>query len=132
MQSWKKMERFPSQNVLDSIRKGECLVASCRFTHVKGTRREPIMIKNIVNHNNKPLAEKDEKIKSSEPDHFLEIIRLMKEEILETMNKKITSIESNIHHLQQTQTSQIPQFPMPTVPMVRPFPQQTINPIHFQ
>ena len=90
------------------------------------------MVKNTVTHNNKPLAEKDDKIKSSEPDHFLEIVHLMKEEIMGTLNKKITSIESHLHHLQQTQTSQIPQFPMPTVPMVRPIPQQTINPIHFQ
>ena len=68
----KKCKDFHPKMCFDSIRKGECLVASCRFTHVKGTRREPIMIKNIVNHNNKPLAEKDEKIKSSEPDLFVQ------------------------------------------------------------
>jgi len=68
-----------------------------------------------------------------EPDHFLEIVRLMKEEIMETLHKKITSIENHLHHLQQTQNSQIPQFPIQTMPMVRQIPQQAnFNPIQFQ
>ena len=134
----KKCNDFHPKMCFDSLRKGECLNKSCRFAHVKGTKRDPTIVKNTVTHDNKLLRDaKDVEIRNPVPNHFLETMRLMKEEIMETLNKKITSIENHLHHLQQTQTNQIiPQFPMPTLPMARPtlpIRQQTnLNPIQFQ
>ena len=49
---------------------------------MKGTRRDPVLVKSTVSHDNKLLRRgKDAETQPSEPDHFLEVVRLMKEEI---------------------------------------------------
>eukprot|EP00111_Clytia_hemisphaerica_P002173 TCONS_00006108-protein len=99
----KRCKDFHPKMCFDSIRKGECLNKTCHFTHVKGTRRDPVLVKNTVSHDNKLLKRgKDAETQPSEPGHFLEIVRLMKEEIMETLSKKISSMENHLQHLQQT------------------------------
>ena len=94
-------------------------------------RRYPVLVKSTVSHDNKLLRRgKDAETQPSEPDRFLEVVRLMKEEIMETLNKRISSMENHLQHLQQTLPTQTHQFPMSTVSMARPnfpIPQQTIQ-----
>ena len=104
-----KCKDFHPKMCFDSLRKGECFSESCRFAHVKGTKRQPPTVKSSVKHNNN-----QSKNDMSGPGHFLDMIRLLKEEILETLGQKIQDIQTQVQHLQQThqippqQTHQIP------------------------
>ena len=134
----KKCKDFHPKMCFDSIQKGECYSESCRFAHVKGTKRKPPVIKNNVTHNNKNNLLPGNNKTLPEPDHFLEVIRLLKEEILDTLNKKINAVQNQMQNLQQTHQTQPPQTlpsqpPIQTLQMTRPhilFPQQTnFNPM---
>ena len=109
---------------MNSLRKGECFFESCRFNHVKGTKRHPPVIKNRNSghiENGERVETMPEKIDqsteiqndtspksftnpvqpSNDPGHFLEVVRLLKQEIITTINQKITAIQKQVQQLQQ-------------------------------
>ena len=129
---------------LDSLRKGECFDLTCLFNHIKGTKRYPSVTENNVV-NRKPPAtvedhqsHQDEHHNSPSTDHFLEVVRLLKAEILQTLETKISTLTSQIQHLQQrpTQLFQMPppmshQLFRPTIPPMMPtlpLPQRQMPP----
>ena len=135
----KKCKDFHPKMCFDSIRKGECFSESCRFFHIKGTKRKPDVIKNTVTHKNNLPNKNVEGAKLLEPDHFLEVVRLLKEEMLDTLNQKIDSMQNQIQQLQQTHQAPhlnpLPtQLPVQTIQLPRShmqIPQQSnFNPIH--
>ena len=124
-----KCKDFHPKMCFDSLRKGECFSESCRFAHVKGTKRQPPTVKNSVAHNNK-----QSKNDMSEPGHFLDMIRLLKEEILETLGQKIKDIQFQVQHLQQNHQLPLQQthlIPPQGLPLKPPFqiPQPPFNPM---
>ena len=110
---------------MSSLRKGECFSENCRFNHIKGTKRLPTTVKNNVPvRGNKPNESESTKPGSND---FLEMIRLMKAEILQTIDHKITSIttQMNTFQNQQTQRRMTNQIPN-QIPMIPNFiPQQS-------
>ena len=102
---------------ISSLRKGECFSQSCKFNHVKGTKRHPPTTKirqpDVYPNTNAPTnqqpdnAHQIQQSSQQNPDgqnHFLELIRLLKAEILQTMEMKMTSITNQIQQMQQIQT----------------------------
>ena len=126
---------------LDSLRRSECLNDKCTSHHIKGTNRQPKLIKNNqqdrfsilpersfqvnhglpersdqvnhdlpersdqVNHDKDPYtaeheAQADTPAIQDQEIHFLEVIRLMKAEILSTMNQKIASLTTQFQRIQ--------------------------------
>ena len=110
---------------MSSLRKGECFSENCRFNHIKGTKRFPPTVKNKVPvRGNKPNESESTKPCSND---FLEMIRLMKAEILQTIDHKITSMttQTNTFQNQQTQRRMTNQIPN-QIPMIPNFiPQQS-------
>ena len=116
-----KCKDFHPKMCFDSLRKGECFSESCRFAHVKGTKRQPETVKSGVVENNKK-NDKESKNDIAEPGHLLDMIRLVKVEILETLGQKIQDIQFQVQHLKQTH--QIPPHQPPQHTYQIP-PQQT-------
>ena len=105
---------------MNSLRKGICLSQSCRYRHIKGTTRHKADGEtNAPSHTtpaNKPEPESErttsaetENTTSAHPqnaqkqavntDHFLDVIRQMKAEILAEMDKKIGMVsQMQAHH----------------------------------
>lgn len=108
------------QMCMNSLRKGICLSQSCRYRHIKGTTRHKADGEtNAPSHTtpaNKPEPESErptsaetENTTSAHPqnaqkqavntDHFLDVIRQMKAEILAEMDKKIGMVsQMQAHH----------------------------------
>ena len=118
-----------------SLRKGECFSENCRYNHTKGTKRHPPVVRNDTRERGRQenihqTTVEDKNVRSmdnSRPNNavdnsFLEIINLMKQEILQTLNQKISAIQSQMQQLHQTQQSRLPsqQPPISNVPLVRP------------
>ena len=132
----KKCTDFHPKMCFDSIQKGECFSEDCRFAHVKGTKRHPPSIRNNVTHENELFTNNEIPKKHAEPD-FLEVVRLLREEILGTLNQKIDSMQNQLQHLQQTYKSPLPtQYPIQPIPIPRPLQslplQNQFNPIFRQ
>ena len=118
---------------MESLRKSECLNEECTFNHIKGTRRQPKLVMNnqSTRVQNQP-SNTDAKppgsavTNNSNADHFLEVVRLLKAEILTTMNSQIATLTNQIKGLQQVQaqTPQIPYYP----PAMFPHMQSRMNP----
>ena len=126
------------QMCMNSLRKGICLSQSCRYRHIKGTTRHKADGEaNALRHTtpaNKPEPESEsttpaetENTTSAHPqnaqkqavntDHFLDVIRQMKAEILAEMDKKIDMVS-------QIQVHQQPMFyPPHKLPTKQPVPQ---------
>ena len=112
----KKCNDFHPVMCINSLRKGECFSESCKFNHIKGTKRHPPPTQN-QNINSKPTPTQpqnhpplNESVSSNQlnahDNHFLEVIRLLKAEILETMEQKMTSITNQIQQIHQNQNQQ--------------------------
>ena len=119
---------------MNSLRKGICLSQSCRYRHIKGTTRHKADGEaNAPRHTtpaNRPEPEPENtsaKPENTQPrnaqqqtantDHFLDVIRQMKAEILAEMDKKIGMVS-------QMQAHQQPIFyPPHKLPTNQPTPQ---------
>ena len=103
--------------------------------HIKGTKRyPPVQKSNAEPHqlnNRNQMTQNTDTTKSTIPDHFLGVISLLKQEILETLNQKMDTIQSQVQDLQQAQHFSPPQITNP-LSIFRPqiqIPQQPFNPI---
>ena len=116
----RKCEHFHPKMCMDSLRKGECFTETCRFNHVKGTKRHPPVRKINVEENRVKGKSGEDNLprkksivgENNDTGSFLEMISLLKQEILETLNQKITSIQSQIQQIHQAQSSTFPQAAM--------------------
>ena len=114
---------------ISSLRKGECFSENCRFNHIKGTKRLPTTVKNNVTaRENTP--NKSDSTKSG-MDDFLEMIRLMKAEILLTIDHKITSITTQMNTFQNQQTQRRMANQIPMIPNFIP-PQSNMSMLRYQ
>ena len=160
----KKCKDFHPKMCLNSLRKGECFSETCRFHHVKGTKRHPPVVNNIssTTQSNEPNARQascpaqstnssrnlhnvrpgssgtsgDNPLSPPAPgsnesqeipaqssdgtDHFLQMIRLLKQEILQTLDQKMLAINAQVKQIQQAQSlhqsQPIPQMLRPQLP----------------
>ena len=123
----KKCKDFHPKMCINSLRKGECFSTTCRFNHVKGTKRTPPAVKNenavMPKSNNNdvkaPEFAQSDSTNDSNPNetgHFLEVIRLLKAEILQTLDLKMALITRQINFLQ----NQSLQFPQPNLAIQQP------------
>lgn len=146
----KSCKDFHPKMCLGSLRKGECFSESCHLNHIKGTQRVQRVKENMN------LCREDEKTipnfyqddntsannknnQAPEPN-FLELIRLMKAEILQTLGEKMSVVTNQINSLQQQQMRvpppmnyqfQLPQQNMimrPQLAMNMPLNQQLLQP----
>ena len=120
---------------LDSLRNSECYNENCTYHHVVGTRRQPKLIKNQQQDQitatkskmsdeqhpeerdltNEQVEEKRKELQSTnqddernnQSDHFLELIRLLKAEIISSMNVQISALAAQIQGIQQVQARQM-------------------------
>ena len=113
---------------INSLRKGECFDESCKFNHVKGTQRHPPVTLNkqtgrpvssstqsikldrpndIHNNQNLPKAplnannQRQNQNQNSPNDHFLEVVRLLKADIMQMMEAKMAVFNNQIQQIQQ-------------------------------
>ena len=127
----KKCKQFHPLMCLNSLTSNECLDENCSYNHIKGTRRQPTLIKKDDHQkeqsppnnretsiNTKPI-ENSQNI-NSEADHFLEAVRLLKAEILSTMNTQIAALTTQIQNIQQIQAQPMPVQQMPYYPPIHP------------
>ena len=141
----KKCSDFHPTMCINSLRKGECFSQSCKFNHIKGTKRHPPQNQtqnSNANSNTSTGAQSQNTIQppnESAPinhpiqhdNHFLEVIRLLKAEILQSMELKMTSITNQIQQLQQNQQPYLnpPLHPANLMNAIRqPFHQPPNNP----
>ena len=121
-----------------SISKAECFDTSCTLCHVKGTKRKRPPAKEIqkldgsvnkthASHQRPPTEEtKEESEKlSTQNQSFLEQISLLKKEIQEALEVKISSMLNGAAQNQQKQES-IPQWQLPQQPFATPVPRMII------
>ena len=121
---------------LDSLRKAECYDENCTYHHIKGTKRQPALVKNTQQscqkssqpEKEKPTTDIISQENENQTGHFLEVIRLMKAEILSEMNQQIASLTAQIQSIQPPQHQVV-------TPQLMPYPQQaipqSINPLMF-
>ena len=132
----KRCKQFHPLMCMDSLKKSECLNEKCTFNHIKGTRRQHKLFKN--NQQNMPIsssptpAEKPAVEKTTkddnQADHFLDVVRLLKAEIISTMNAQIASLATQIQGIQQVQAQQFPSLQMPYYqPAIIPPSQSQMN-----
>lgn len=91
----KNCKDFHPKMCMNSLRKGECYSQTCPFEHVKGTKRHKPVHENIVNKSDITGEEN-----MNETNNFLELIRLMKAEILQTLNQKMSIVTNQMQTLQ--------------------------------
>ena len=132
----KSCKLFHPLMCLDSLRKSECLDEKCTYQHIKGTRRQPKLITNSISSQVAPPARNDHTqakdsnsadnsdpplipVNECQPDHFLEVVRLLKAEILSTMNERLASLTAQIQNIQRPMG-----YPPNLLPYLPP-PQQT-------
>ena len=116
---------------LNSLRKGECFTESCKYNHVKGTKRHPPPVKmNMTQstvtaptgaHVTAPTAAMPEPESNG---NFLELIRHMKADILQTFEEKMMQITNAISVIQAQQAKMAQPMPVqygmqPQQPMMR-------------
>lgn len=97
---------------ISSLRKGECFSQDCRFSHVKGTKRLPPVIKS--NHDQqvtKSLTQPGGGDTKGDTGSFLEVIRLMKTEIMQTLEQRLSSITNQLNQQLQINPPMQRQFP---------------------
>ena len=112
----KKCQRFHPLMCLDSLRKSECFNEKCTYNHIKGTRRQPPLIRNNQQKQDATLDDKqspEENLntepavaRDNQPDNFLEMIRLMKAELITAMNTQIAALTTQVRGIQQMQSQQ--------------------------
>ena len=127
------------QMCMNSLRKGICLSQSCRYRHIKGTTRHKADGEaNAPRHTtpaNRPEPEPENtsaKPENTHPrnaqqqaantDHFLDVIRQMKAEILAEMDKKIGMVSQMQAHQQPIHQQPI-FYPPHKLPTNQPTPQ---------
>ena len=96
---------------LDSLRKAECYDENCTYHHIKGTKRQPALVRNTQQSCQKSSQSEKEKPttdiispeKENQTGHFLEVIHRMKAEILSEMNQQIASLTAQIQSIQPPQ-----------------------------
>ena len=121
----KSCQDFHPKMCINSLRKGECFSKDCRFNHIKGTKRQPPVTRNNVaqhlNEKSTPMQRtvQDGNTQEDDTGHFLEMIRLLKTEILHTFDQKLSSITSQISILQSQQMQMPMHMPIPT-PYMQP------------
>ena len=132
----KNCKQFHPLMCLDSLRKAECYDENCTYHHIKGTKRQPALVKNTQQscqkssqpEKEKPTTDIISQENENQTGHFLEVIRLMKAEILSEMNQKIASLTAQIQSIQPPQHQVV-------TPQLMPYPQQaipqSINPLMF-
>ena len=102
---------------LDSLRKSECFNEKCTYNHIKGTRRQPPLTRNNQQKQDATLDDKQSPeennlstepavARDNQPDHFLEMIRLMKAELITAMNTQIAALTTQVRGIQQMQSQQ--------------------------
>ena len=134
----KKCKQFHPLMCIDSLKKSECFNEQCTFNHIKGTRRQPKLIKNNQHSNSSPAASPNPPLRPAEEkppendnqaDHFLEVVRLLKAEIITSMNNQISTLAAQIHDIKQTQAQRIPPQPMTQYyqPVIHPRNQFPMN-----
>ena len=115
---------------LNSLRKGECFSESCKYNHVKGTKRHPPQIK--MNTTQSAVTSSDAHVTAptaamAEPEsngNFLELIRHMKADILQTFEEKMKQLTNAISVIQAQQAKMAQPMPIqygmqPQQPMMR-------------
>ena len=128
-----------------SITKNLCLDTKCKFSHVKGSwgknawqqaNKPPALPKSSAKSTNSKQAQKASPGHATPPDDqttktqesFLELRRLIREEMLEAMDKRIAIALSQVpqfHHqmpFQQHPMMNYHHMPMPYYPMYAPLP----------
>ena len=146
----KSCKQFHPLMCMDSLKKSECLNEKCTYNHIKGTRRLPKLVKNNqlgtksnqtgtpgqgdndtsrtkIQNSTSPNSDTEPQTKSnitSNENHFLEVVRLLKAEIISTMNTQISTLASQIKGIQQIQaqqpTRQIPYYQHTMFPLAQP------------
>ena len=112
----RKCKDFHPRMCISSLRKGECFSDSCRYNHVKGTKRQPPV---GTNHMQEKLVHQKPATgtnigfeRNNQPGNFLDVIHLLKKEIMDMFNNKLEAIQTQVQQLQQVNLSQIyPQHP---------------------
>ena len=153
----KKCKDFHPKMCFDSLRKGECFKEQCHFNHIKGTKRAPPVEKNQIQSTAVKSAMKADKKPKSNPtkdkvtfaspyepkdmqgingntaDNFLGMMCLLKSELMQILEEKMSSITAQINQIQQAQTHTYPQklpamaqkmFPTYLPLMYQPYQQQ--------
>ena len=153
----KKCKDFHPKMCFDSLRKGECFKEQCHFNHIKGTKRAPPVEKNQVqstaiksamkaDKKDKPNLTKDKVtfaspseskdmhgINGTKADDFLGMMCLLKSELMQILEEKMSSITAQINQIQQAQTQTYSQkfsamapkmFPTFLPQMYQPYQQQ--------
>lgn len=128
----KKCTEFHPKMCQSSLTKGECFNSSCNLKHVKGTKfkkddesKNPSTPpdKNVKNGN----TQGKQSSSSADKTDFLEVVRLLKEQLLEEMDIKIASALS----VQPAMNHQLNQWNQPFNPMMfqhpMAFPQKQMN-----
>ena len=107
----KKCKDFHPKMCISSLRKGECYSESCRYNHVKGTKRKPPVginhMQENLNHKRSANGHAMEFERSKPPGNFLEVINLLKKEMMDMFNNKLESIQNQVQQLQQVNLSQL-------------------------
>ena len=131
----KNCNLFHPKMCMDSLRKGECFSETCELKHVKGTKRHPPAKKINVKQNQEQSSKRKTKASQStgsptnDSGHFLEMLSLLKQEILEELNQNMSLIKSQI---QQIQSQQAQSQPTPPVMYQTTRPQAPMFPPYFQ
>ena len=153
----KKCKDFHPKMCFNSLRKGECFKEQCHFNHIKGTKRAPAVEKNKIQSTTVKSAMKTDKKAKLNPtkdkvtfasphdskdmqgmnentaDNFLGMMCLLKSELMQILEEKMTSITAQINQIQQAQTQTHPQkfsamtpkmFPTYLPQMYQPYQQQ--------
>ena len=103
---------------IDSLRKSECFNEHCRFNHVKGTARKP-----VVNQNKTSPPQKSSEIQQNNTpnQNFLQLIQVLKSD-MDTQIKSLTAQIQQMMSIQQMQRQHVP-TPTPLMPL-NPVPMQ--------
>ena len=143
----KRCKFFHPLMCMDSLRKSECYNDDCTYHHVKGTRRQPKHTKNqqgFTNHPSRPPSQEGNKESTSEDqlgqtpgdtattnnqaDHFLEVVRLLKAELISSMNTQIATLSTQIQSIQQVQARQMIPHQMINYSHQRAYPPGLLHP----
>ena len=143
----KRCKFFHPLMCMDSLRKSECYNDDCTYHHVKGTRRQPKHTKNqpgSTNHSSSPPSQEGNKEGTSkdqlgpksgdtatnknQAENFLEVVRLLKAELISSMNTQIATLSTQIQSIQQVQAQQMIPHQMINYSHQRAFPPGPLHP----
>ena len=107
----KNCENFHPKICSSSLTKSECFTHDCKFRHIKGTKRKKSQEPRKPNGNSD--SKKENHNNEHNDAHFLDVIRCLKEEIIQQMETRIASISNQIQLNNQTRliTPQQPIIP---------------------